>query len=133
MTDGEGVPVAVVVAGANRADMKLTFETVDAVVVRTPNGRPRRPRHACLDKGYDYPEIWRGLRRRHITPHIARRGKPTPPRPRGGRARRWVVERTNSWHNRFRGLLVRWERKGTHYLALCQLACGLIAFHRAIA
>jgi transposase len=48
-----------------------------------------------------------------------------------GRPRRWVVERTNAWHNRFRGLLIRWERKGDNYLALVHLACGLIAFAQA--
>jgi hypothetical protein len=43
-----------------------------------------------------------------------------------------VVERTNSWHNRFRALLIRWERKADHYLALCELACGLIAYRQAV-
>ena len=33
--------------------------------------------------------------------------------------------------DRFRGLLVRWERLGAHYLALLQFACGLIAFQQA--
>ena len=41
-------------------------------------------------------------------------------------ARRWAVERINSWHNRFRKLLVRYEKKSTNYLALVQLACCLI-------
>jgi hypothetical protein len=41
------------------------------------------------------------------------------------------VERTNAWHNRFRGLLVRWERIGAHYLGLL-LACALIAFRQAL-
>jgi hypothetical protein len=48
-----------------------------------------------------------------------------------GKPRRWVVERTNSWHNQFRGLLIRWERIAANYLALVQLACGLIAFEAA--
>lgn len=49
-----------------------------------------------------------------------------------GKPRRWVVERTNAWHNRFRGLLVRWERIGAHYLGLLHLACALIAFRQAL-
>ncbi len=48
-----------------------------------------------------------------------------------GKPRRWVVERTNSWHNRFRGLLVRWERIAGNYLAMLQLASGIIAFQAA--
>jgi transposase len=49
-----------------------------------------------------------------------------------GRPRRWVVERTNAWHNRFRGLLIRWERRGELYQGLLHLACGLIAFAQAM-
>jgi hypothetical protein len=41
------------------------------------------------------------------------------------------VERTNAWHNRFRGLLVRWERIGAHHHGLLHLACALIAFRQA--
>jgi hypothetical protein len=43
-----------------------------------------------------------------------------------------VVECTHSGHNRFRALLIRWERKADHYLALCELARGLIAYHQAV-
>ena len=48
-----------------------------------------------------------------------------------GRPRRWVVERTNSWHNNFRSLRVRWERKSAHYLALVHFASALIATRAA--
>ncbi|MGI8474870.1 MAG: IS5/IS1182 family transposase, partial [Thermomicrobiales bacterium] len=44
------------------------------------------------------------------------------------RARRWVVERTHSWMNRSRRLLVRWEKKAEHYLAFVQLACAQLIF-----
>ena len=49
----------------------------------------------------------------------------------GFRARRWVVERTHSWMNRFRRLLVRWDKKPANYLAFLQFACALIAFRFA--
>ena len=49
------------------------------------------------------------------------------------RARRWVVERTHSWLNRFRGLLVRWSKKPQNHRALLQLACGVIAWRMATA
>jgi transposase len=49
----------------------------------------------------------------------------------GFRARRWVVERAHSWMNRFRRLLVRWEKKPQNYIAFLHFACGLIAFRAA--
>ena len=103
---------------------------MDAVVVHE-RGRPKRPKHLCLDKGYDYKDAEYAVRRRGIVPHIRRRGEQPLLGCVRGRPRRWVVERTNSWHNRFRGILVRWERKSANYLALVQLACGLIAFQQA--
>ena len=49
----------------------------------------------------------------------------------GYRARRWVVERTHSWMNRFRGLLIRWEKKTENYLAIVHFTCAWIAFRAA--
>jgi transposase len=49
----------------------------------------------------------------------------------GGRARRWVVERAHSWLNRFRRLLIRWDKKADNYLAFLHFACALIAFRAA--
>ena len=44
----------------------------------------------------------------------------------------WVVERTNSWHNRFRKLFTRYEKKEENYLGLVQLANSLIVYRRLI-
>ena len=44
------------------------------------------------------------------------------------RAHRWVVERSHSWMNRFRGILVRWEKRADTYLAMLHLACALITW-----
>ena len=49
----------------------------------------------------------------------------------GYRARRWVVERTHSWMNRFRRLLIRWEKKAKNYLAFLHLACAYITLRAA--
>ena len=62
---------------------------------------------------------------------MRRRGEPPLLGCVRGTPRRCVVERTNSWHNRFRELLVRWERLAAHYLAMLQLACGVIAYQQA--
>ena len=48
-----------------------------------------------------------------------------------GSARRWVVERTHSWMNRFRGVLIRWEKKVENYLGLLHLACAWITYRAA--
>jgi putative transposase len=50
----------------------------------------------------------------------------------GGRARRWVVERTHSWLNRSRRLLVRWEKKTENYLAFIHLACAQLIFSKIL-
>jgi putative transposase len=65
--------------------------------------------------------------------HIRSRGEETKAiaGEAGFRARRWVVERTHSWLNRFRGLLIRWSKKPDNHRALLQLACGLIAWRMA--
>ena len=125
LTDGRGVPLAAQITAANVHDKRAAIPTIDAIVMRASRG-PRRPMNLCLDKGYDFDDVERAIRSRGIRPHIRRRGE----KPRGcrrGRARRWVVERTNAWHNRFRALLIRWERRGTNYLGLLHLACAMIA------
>jgi transposase len=68
-----------------------------------------------------------------FTAHIRSRGQELKAlaREAGQKARRWVVERTHSWMNRFRRILVRWDKKPEHYLAFLHFACGLIAFRAA--
>lgn len=119
------------ITGANVHDMHMVGATLDAVPIRAPRG-PRRPKNLCLDKGYDYEKSEREARQRNVTPHIRRRGEPALTGPiRGKKARRWVVERTNSWHNNFRALRIRWETRADRYLALVQFACALIAYRAA--
>lgn len=130
LTDGRGVPLSVVITGANVHDKWMVVAALDAVVLRAPRG-PRRPDNLCLDKGYDYADAEAAVRKRGITPHIRRRGEEPLVGCVRGRPRRWVVERTNSWHNRFRDLLIRWERISANYLAMLQLASGLIAYQQA--
>jgi len=49
----------------------------------------------------------------------------------GRRVRRWVVERTGSWLNRYRRLLVRWEKKAANYKGMLGLASACITFQQA--
>ena len=130
LTDGRGVPLAITLTGANVHDKWMVASTLDAVLLRAPRG-PRRPRNLCLDKGYDYTDCEMAARVRGIKPHIRRRGEQPLIGCVQGKPRRWVVERTNSWHNNFRALRIRWETIAEHYLALVHMACAFIAYRAA--
>jgi putative transposase len=134
LTDRRGAPLAVTITGANCHDVKVALPTIDGIVVPRPEPEPYRPQHLCLDKGYDSAEIEAGARERQYRPYIRRRGEEAfdPSTGRRRPARRWVVERTGSWHNRFRKLLIRWQKKAQNYLALVQLACTLIVYRRTV-
>jgi len=108
------------VAGANVHDQRLVEATLDSIPVPRPRPSRRRQQHFCGDKGYDADAVRRSARRSY-TPHIRSRGEEQTQRRRGHRARRWVVERVHSWLNRYRRILVRWEKKAANYIALLHL------------
>ena len=128
MVERQGIPLAVTQSGANAHDPSMLEATADAIrPIKRPRGRPRkRPAKLHADKGYDYPRCRAALRRRHITPRIARRGIERSDRL--GR-HRWVVERTLSWLNRFRRLKVRYERRADIHQAFLSLGCALICWN----
>jgi putative transposase len=130
-TDGAGIPIDLAVGPANRNDHKLMGETLQSRPVRPPRGTSQ---HMCLDKGYDYGEAQEILEANRFVAHIRSRGeeKIEMERNRKRRPRRWPVERTHSWMNRFRRLLVRWEKKLANYLALAHLACAWITLRVAL-
>jgi putative transposase len=131
LTDKRGTPLSAVITSANTHDMKATFETLDEIVIERPSPTRYRGQHLCLDKGYDFPEIERGVIARDYIPHMRHRGELEDPVKRY-RPKRWVVERSASWLNRFRKLLIRWEKNAQNYLGLVQLACSIIVYRRII-
>ena len=132
-----------VVAGANVNDYKLTQATLESMAVERPEpatGNPDTDREQalCLDADYFREHIYELLEEWGYTAHIrpvgsGRNAELTAEEKReaGVKARRWVVERTHSWLNRFRGLLIRWCKKPENYLGMLHLACALIAFRAA--
>ena len=133
LTDGHGLPLGVAIDGANRHDMKLVDATLEAIMIKRPEPTALQPQHLCLDKGYDDEAVRETLEAWGYTAHIRHRGEAVQAKrdlP-GYRARRWVVERTHSWMNRFRRLLIRWEKKVENYLALLPFACAWISFRAA--
>ena len=141
LTDGRGVPVAGVLDGANRIEPRgspgndhiLMRATLDAIALPRPKPASDRLQHLCLDKGYDYAEPREIAAEFGFTLHLRTRGEEVAAkRHAGGRARRWVVERTHSWVNRFRAVLIRWNKKPENYLALLHFTFGIIAWRHAI-
>lgn len=130
LTDGSGIPIALHIAAANRLDYQLTEQTLNAFVLPRPNPDTSE-QHICLDKGYDYPEIDTLLDAYQYVTHIRRKGIDYSLLVPKYRARRWVVERSHSWLNNYRRLLIRWETKSSHYSSLLYFACALICFRRA--
>lgn len=133
LTEASGIPVSVAIDGANRHDMKLVKETLDGIVVERPKPNEYHRQGMCMDKGYDYDEIRELVEEYGYTAHIRSRGEEAEKcrATAGKRARRWVVERTHSWMNRNRRILIRWEKKAANYLAMLHLACAIIAFQQA--
>jgi len=133
LTEGAGIPIGVAVDGANRHDMKLVEPTLETIVVDRPEPTAEEPQHMCMDKGYDYDEVRNILQEWGYTAHIRGRGEEKQEKKNipGYRARRWVVERSHSWLNRFRRLLIRWEKKVENYLAMLHFACAWITFRAA--
>jgi transposase len=140
LADKKGVPLSIVITSANTHDMKATAETLDCIVTKRPLPPPKKKKHRqqnlCLDKGYNYPEIEQEVVKRGYVPHIRQRGEGKKSvkkkRRRHHPTRRWVIERTNSWHNRFRKLLVRYEKKAENYLGLVHLSCCITVYRRII-
>jgi putative transposase len=152
LVEGNGLPIAIAIEGANRHDTVLFRQTLNNIVVPRPLpmesesitrqetesvslpcariGEDENVEHMCLDRAYDAEWIRELLAQLGYREHIKSRGQEESERQimPGYRARRWVVERTHSWLNRFRRLLIRWEKKAAHYLGLLHFACALIVF-----
>ena len=131
LTDGDGGPLGVVIAGANVVEQKLLKETIEAIVVERPDPT-RRSRTCAWTRGTTTPRVARRRPKAGYVPHIRRIGeeKKACDRSKGHKPRRWVVERTFAWLSKCRGILVRYEKKDGNYLGLIQLACGLLWYRR---
>jgi transposase len=130
VVEGGGAPLAGFSTAANVNEGPLLARLLDAIPpIRQPRGRPGRPRqrpdklHA--DLGYDSRANRDRLRRRGITPRIARKGIES--RERLGRYR-WIVERSFAWLHRNRRLLIRYERRDDLHQAFFTLGCALVCW-----
>jgi putative transposase len=132
LTEADGGPVAVVVTGANVHDSLLLQDALEAVIVEPPDPATHE-QHLCLDKAFDGAPSEATAEVFGYTPHVRRIGEEkldATTKRKKHPARRYVVERTISWLNRCRGILIRYEKKAENYLAVVQLACALLWYRR---
>jgi transposase len=134
LVDGDGVPLSLVLTGANRHDVTQLAVVLDAIVVPRPEFDYRKGavENLCADKGYFGEPALETIVLRGYIPHVVSRGeekKQLEKNP-AKKARRWVVERVFAWLNRFRKIFVRYEKYDFTYLGLLQLACAFIAFRQ---
>lgn len=113
--------------------MKLLGDTLEAVVIERPEPSAEEPQNLCGDKAYDYPDSRQEAAEHQYIPHIRSRGEEGKEKQANPefRARRWVVEVCHSWLNRFRKILVRFEKNLATHLGLLQFACAYIVLKRA--
>ena len=154
LTDKKGIPISVIISSANTHDIKLVTDVVDNRVIhkrsspsyktkKTRIGR-RKLQHLCLDKAYNSISEEQELIKRGYILHIPPKRKRDEKEEQEAKvivqndsrkkysAKRWVIERTNSWHNRFRKLFTRYEKKSENYLGLVQLSYCMIIYRKII-
>jgi putative transposase len=142
LTDKNGIPLSTFITSANTHDVTVAIDTVDRIVIQRPSSSSssssskskynQKKQNLCLDKAYHSKEVEQEIIKRGYKPHIRHRMEEEKLFHIKYPARRWVVERTNSWHNRFRKLFTRYEKKDENYLGLVQLANSLIVYRRLI-
>ena len=131
LTDANGIPLNVILTGANRHDVTQLIPLVDSAppVAGKPGHPKQRPESLYADRAYDSELHRRELRQRHIEPHLAKRNTEHGS---GLGVYRWVSERTLSWLHQFRRLRVRFERRSDIHEAFLKLAESLICFRQLV-
>jgi transposase len=149
LTDEIGIPLSAVISSASTHDIKVVTEVIDnaVVVIKSPEAllstiktRRKNHQHLCLDRAYNSKPIENEIIKRGYVPHIPykrKRGqkkedKTYQKKYSYAKNKRWVVERTNSWHNKFRKMFTRYEKKVENYLGLIQLSCSIIIYKKII-
>lgn len=134
MVDARGVPLSLVASGANVPDVKLLDATLRRIVYPRPNSNGRPTESLCMDAGYVGYEALVTTRKQRYKQNLKTRKQEKEEKTRtpGHKARRWVVERTHSWINRFRKLLVSFEKTEESFIALLSLAAAMICWRQTI-
>lgn len=122
---------------ATPAEVRLVEPTLANGRIGGRRAKRRRPQRLIADRGYDSNQVRELLVERDIEPIIPKRRNNTKATHQDGRKlrryrRRWIIERTNSWLQTFRRLVVRYERSAKTFTALVHLACALTTLRRVL-
>jgi IS5 family transposase len=125
MTDGYGIPLGRVLAGANCHDSPLLAPPLDLLVELGPLPDDIT---VHLDAGYDSGKTRITLDARGLRGRIAHKGEKAPIQA----TQRWHVERTHAWQNAFYRLARCSERRITVINAFFDLADAVITVRSLI-
>jgi putative transposase len=130
--DERGVPLSIVVTGANVNDGKRIEAVLSSIVIKRERTPIRRNKHLCADAAYCSAEVRSIIDEHGYIPHVVSRNQERQNKALSPwkKPRRWVVEVSHSWFNRFRKLLVRYEKLLRSFVALNHLAAAIIAFRK---
>lgn len=122
---------------ASPSEVKLLEQTLENGRIGGRRAKRRKPKRLIADRGYDSNKVRALLVKRGIEPIIPARRNSRVATHQDGRKlrrykRRWVIERTNSWLQTFRRLVVRYEHSSTIFTALVHLACALTTLKRVL-
>jgi transposase len=137
LADGAGTPLGVHVEKASPSEVTLVEPTLKNGRIGGRRAKRRRPERLIADRGYDSNAVRALLVKRDIEPLIPKRRNNRKATHQDGRKlrrykRRWIIERTNSWLQTFRRLVVRYERSAKTFTALVHLACALTTLRRVL-
>jgi putative transposase len=127
-----GVPLSILVTGANRHDARQLGAVLARQKMKYPPPVIRRNKHLCADAGYRGAASEAVIERDCYIPHLPSRRQERPQRARHPykRTHRWIVEVAHSGFNRFRKPLVRQEKFEGSCMALHPLAAAIIGFRK---
>jgi transposase len=137
LADGAGTPLGIHVEKASPSEVKLLEATLENGRIGGRRAKRRKPKRLIADRGYDSNKVRALLVKRDIEPIIPARRNNRVATHQDGRKlrrykRRWIIERTNSWLQTFRRLVVRYERSAKTFTALVHLACALTTLKRVL-
>lgn len=125
--EGHGIPLSIVVTGANRHDVTQVESVLSGVVIKRPDNIVQ---NLCADKGYFGKSAMQLIIKYGYIPHVRARGEEAKAIKQGQKAHRWIVEVAHAWFNCFRKILVRYEKLKSSYEALLYLAAAIIAYRK---